>query len=66
MVISSTAIILNYQTMTVESEVETYIYDETTFLAAVGGNLGLLLGFSCFTLLVGIIDLVKEYSNKSK
>ena len=63
-VVSSTALILQYQTLTVMNEVETYIYDTGSFLASVGGNLGLLLGFSCFTVILGFIDLIKKFSDK--
>ena len=45
----------SYETFAVEEHVETLIYDTGNFLAQIGGNLGLFLGFSCFSTLVAII-----------
>ena len=53
-----------YTTLEVENEVETYVYDISSFLASVGGNLGLLLGFSCFTVLFASINLAKKTYEK--
>ena len=39
-----------WDSMLVEEEVEALVYDWLNFVAAAGGNLGLLLGFSCFGL----------------
>ena len=48
-----------YNDFIIEREMETLIYDTGTFFTQVGGNLGLFLGFSCFSLLIGTIDLMK-------
>ena len=42
---------VNYLTLMVEDRTETLNYDVANFLAAAGGNLGLMLGFSCLSLL---------------
>ena len=51
---------LAYETFVVEEQVETLVYDAGNFLAAVGGNLGLFLGFSCLTMLLGIYKFVTK------
>jgi hypothetical protein len=45
-----------YKTLMVEERVETLIFDVPGMLSAAGGNLGLLLGFSCLSLLFGIVQ----------
>ena len=57
---TSTALGFSYQTLAVEYHMETYIYDIGSFLSSAGGNLGLLLGFSFFTMLLGLINLIKR------
>ena len=49
-----------YDTFVREVSVETLVYDAGSFLAAIGGNLGLFLGFSCFSLLIGLIELAAK------
>ena len=56
---------LAYDTFVREVSVETLVYDAGSFWAAIGGNLGLFLGFSCFSLLIGCIDLAAKI-NASK
>ena len=51
---------LAYETFVVEEQVETLVYDAGNFLAAIGGNLGLFLGFSCLTLLLWIFKIGKK------
>ena len=53
-----------YTTLEVEVEVETYVYDIGSFLASVGGNLGLLLGFSCLTVIFASINIAKKVYEK--
>ena len=45
-----------YKTLVVEERTETLIYDVPGLLSAAGGNLGLLLGFSCLSLLFGAVQ----------
>lgn len=47
-----------FRTLAVEEHVETVVYDAINFLAAAGGNLGLLLGFSCLSTLLYFHDLI--------
>lgn len=47
----------DYETFAVEEFTETLIYDTGNFLTQLGGNLGLFLGFSCFSLLQGIMNI---------
>ena len=50
----------SYNSFTIEEKVETLVYDIGSFLTSIGGNLGLFLGFSCFSLLVSLIEMLKE------
>jgi hypothetical protein len=50
-----------YSTLDVEERIETLVYDAGNFLAAAGGNLGLLLGFSCLSTVLGFINIIQEY-----
>jgi len=47
-----------YHTLSVEEHSETVVYDSINFLSAAGGNLGLLLGFSCLSTLLYFYDFV--------
>jgi len=49
-----------YSTLDVKEVVETLVYDVGDFLAAAGGNLGLLLGFSCLSVLLAVINAIQE------
>ena len=40
---------------------ETLLYDAGGFLAAAGGNLGLLLGFSCLSVLFASVEWIKKF-----
>ena len=45
----------------VEDLSETLLYDAGGFLAAAGGHLGLLLGFSCLSVLYAIVKWLKKF-----
>jgi hypothetical protein len=47
-----------FRSLIVEEHIETIVYDWINFLSAVGGNLGLLLGFSCLSTLLHFHDVV--------
>ena len=47
-----------YDNLWVEERTETLIYDLSSFLSASGGNLGLLMGFSCLSALLAIIKFL--------
>ncbi len=53
-------LIFSYQSFTIEERVETLVDDLGSFLTSIGGNLGLFLGFSCFSLLVSLIEKLKS------
>jgi hypothetical protein len=57
----SFGIYLFYETLMTEEHLETLIYDVGAFLAAGGGNLGLMLGFSCLSVLWEIVSFVQNY-----
>jgi hypothetical protein len=42
-------VFLAYETLHVEKRIEILLVDVESFIAATGGNLGLFLGFSCFS-----------------
>jgi len=44
----------------IEEREEMLVFDLGNFIVAIGGNLGLLLGFSCLPVLLSIIDFLKE------
>jgi hypothetical protein len=48
-----------YSSLVVEKRVETLVYDIGGFLAAAGGNMGLMLGLSFLTILFSAIDWTK-------
>ena len=45
----------------IEDQSETLLYDAGGFFAAVGGHLGLLLGFSCLSVLYAIVKWFKKF-----
>ena len=45
----TTTIAIAYSTLVVEESTERLVYDFENLLTAIGGNLGLFLGFSCFS-----------------
>ena len=47
-----------YYNLDVEERTETLIYDLSSFLSSAGGNLGLLMGFSCLSVLLSLIKLI--------
>jgi hypothetical protein len=49
-----------YNTLVIEERTETLLYDATGMLASAGGNLGLMLGFSCLSLLFLAVDCIKN------
>jgi len=59
--VSSTfGLFICWETMLVEEIVEALVYDEMNFITAIGGNLGLLLGFSCFSLLDQLMGFIRR------
>jgi len=50
----------NLESFMVEERVEALVYDEVNFIAAAGGNLGLFLGFSCFSVLIALMKQVRK------
>ena len=59
------SIFASFETMDIEKHEENLIYDSGSFFAAVGGNLGLFLGFSCFSIIVAAIDFVAKKLRKN-
>ena len=54
-----------YGSTVVEEKLEQYIYDPGTLLTAIGGNMGLFLGFSCLSCFLSLINFCKESACKS-
>jgi hypothetical protein len=48
-----------YDMLEVEEQVEYFVYDLNTMIGAIGGVLGLWLGFSCLSILLGIIETLQ-------
>ncbi len=55
-----------YETFIVEKSVESVLYNFTQMLSAVGGSLGLFLGFSCYSLTCDIVDAIRSFRSKRK
>ena len=55
------AVSLAYNSLLVEERIEAYVYDLENLMTSIGGNLGLFLGFSCFSTFVA---LLKFFCNK--
>ena len=53
-------IVLYYSDILVESESEKLLYDDEDLLAAIGGNLGLTLGFSCLSVMIYFLQCFKN------
>jgi hypothetical protein len=49
-----------YSSILIETRVETYLYDLGNFLTSAGGNLGLLLGFSCLSVFFILLKCLKR------
>ena len=52
--------IIAYQTLQVQEIVTTFQNDLASLLSVGGGNLGLLLGFSCLSVLLNLINAMKQ------
>ena len=57
---SSFYLTISLESLMVEERVEALVYDKVNFVAAAGGNLGLFLGFSCFSVLLALIKQVRK------
>lgn len=49
-----------YETAVTEIKSESFLVDFGVLVSSVGGNLGLFLGFSCYTTLAKILDFIFE------
>ena len=50
------AVSLAYNSLLVEERIEAYVYDLENLMTSIGGNLGLFLGFSCFSTFVALLQ----------
>lgn len=55
---------LKFKSFMVQEEIESYLYDTTSFMTAIGGNLGLFVGLSLLSLLLGVIKLARRLFQK--
>ena len=55
---------IRYETLAIEENVESLVYDVANFLAAVGGNLGLFLGFSCLSVFLSLLNFLMTINIK--
>ena len=53
-----------YNSLDVKTKTETLIYDLGDVFSAAGGNLGLVLGFSCFGCIMQLIKYAQLYYNR--
>ena len=56
--------IVSYKTLNVEERREHLVYDLGSLLAAAGGNMGLFLGLSCMSILLGIVQFLNTIFDK--
>ncbi len=54
-----------YNSTIVQKSEETLLYDVPALLSAVGGSLGLFLGFSCITIFFYAIDNWRDLKKKA-
>lgn len=54
-----------YNSLDVKTKTETLIYDLGDVFSAAGGNLGLVLGFSCFGCIMHLIRYVQLYFDRT-
>jgi len=59
-------LVIFYRKLEIEERTEALVYDIGTFLSAAGGNLGLLVGFSCLSVIFAAIDGLGELFNLLK
>jgi hypothetical protein len=55
---NSSSIGIRFDSLLIEEEHEEYVYGIGNFIVALGGNLGLMLGFSCLSVLFLFIEFV--------
>ncbi len=58
--VSDFDLLVNYETFLIEDKVESLIYDFSTFVSAVGGNLGLFLGLSLFSVYEILVYILRD------
>ena len=54
---------ITFDTLLVEERSEALVYDGVNFLTAAGGNLGLFLGFSFFSILMTVLKQIQKLVN---
>ena len=59
-------IYLGYTDLTIKREFERLLYSFPDLLSAMGGSIGLMLGFSCYSILVEIIDHARNLMGRIK
>lgn len=55
---TTVALAIHYNSLLVEERSEAYIYDFESLMTSIGGNLGLFLGFSCFSTIMFVVKYV--------
>jgi Amiloride-sensitive sodium channel len=56
-------LIIFFRKLEIEERTEALVYDIGTLLSAAGGNLGLLVGFSCLSVIFAAIDVLGKLFN---
>ena len=60
---NTTGLTIAYSSLLIEERVETYVYDMENLLTSIGGNLGLFLGFSCFSSILVLLEFIFKKKN---
>ena len=53
-----------YSTMEIKAGTEEFLISFSNFISSIGGNLGMLIGFSCFGVFFWAFDHVKRVLNQ--
>ena len=56
--------IVSYKSLNVEERTEQLVYDLGSVLAAAGGHMGLFLGLSCMSILLGFVNFLNTIVDK--
>lgn len=57
---------MSYQVLSMVKDSEDYMFSFNAFVSAVGGNLGLFLGFSLLSAVFDLVDLIDGMMKKLK
>ena len=63
---TSAVVAIAFRSLLVEERVEAYVYDLENLMTSIGGNLGLFLGFSCFSTFAALLKIMFDKFHKGQ